>query len=301
MVLRRIVARPEALDRMRVRVHISLEPGAATLLGQVSTLDAAGAHVSRDMTDTSCDALTNALSLVVALTVEDAVRAPETPRTGSLATERSSPVPGDGWGADPSALADEPDEDSGAAAIGSLPHPSVRFEAVLRASLQSGVAPALATGLGAGVAFEWEGQGLWRPRVELVGMAFDGPSRALPLVPADVDIDALMLNASLCPLELAATSLWSLRPCFDLDAGRLTASGTGSALTRPGERHAPWLSSGVSLHAGLAPWQGPVQLSAALGGFLPVSRHEFYFAPDIQAFEVPIAGWRASAGLALRF
>jgi hypothetical protein len=301
MVLRRIVARPEALARMRVRVHIALEPGAATLLGRVSTLDPAGEHLSREVTDTSCDALALALSLVVALNVDDAAGVEETARGESLATERTPRAPGDGWGADPSALADESDEDSGAAATSSYPLTSFQLEPLLRAAIQSGIAPALATGLGAGVALEWEGQGFWRPRVELVGMAFDGPSMALPLVSADIDIGALIVNTSLCPLELASREPWSLRPCFDLDAGRLTASGTGSAVTRPGERHAPWLSSGVSLHAGIAPWHGPVQLSAALGGFLPIFRHEFYFAPDIKAFEVPVAGWRASAGLALTF
>jgi hypothetical protein len=86
-----------------------------------------------------------------------------------------------------------------------------------------------------------------------------------------------------------------------LDVGRFTASGGGALVIRSQERRAPWLSSGVSLQGGVSPWHGPVELSASLGASAALARHEFYFAPNIAAFEVPAAGWRALAGLAVTF
>jgi hypothetical protein len=301
MVLRRLVARPEALERTRVRVDITEGPGAGALLGRVSARDASGATLSRDVADTSCHALVHALSLVVALSVDDAPAAQEAPRSDPSPATRSPGVAGAAWGSELAGLSEQPEVDSGASTSVASARAAFRAEPLLRAAVLSGVAPDWAIGFGAGVAFEWAGRGLWRPRVELVGMVLDSPSLSLPLLYAEVDIDALLVNASFCPLELAAGDVWSLRPCLDLDVGRLTASGTGFDVRRPGQRHAPWLSSGVSLHGGVAPWAGPVQLSVLLGGFLPVARHEFYFSPDIAAFEVPVVGWRTSAGLGVTF
>jgi len=294
MVLRRLVARPEALDRVRVRVDVSREPG-ASLLGRVSTLDAAGRSVEREVADDSCDALVHALSLVVALSVDDVPPAEAFADMPPLRRSISPPAR-DGWGDAPFDGADVDLRPQVPAAPGG----SFGVEPMLRAAVQSAFGPTPAVGFGLGVAFEHAGAGLWSPRMELTGMVFDGPSTALS-VPAVVQVDALVLSASLCPVQLAGVEPWSLRPCVDLDAGRMTVSGSGGVVTRAEERHAPWLSSGLSLHVGVAPWGGPLQISASLGGFLPLARHEFYFAPDIAAFEVPAAGWRAASALAVTF
>jgi hypothetical protein len=301
MVLRRLVAPPEALERTRVRVDITEGPGAGALLGRVSAREASGASTSRDVADTSCHALVNALSLVVALSVDEASPAHEAPRSEPSPAARSPGVTGAGWGSDLAELREQPEVDSAASTSVATARAAFRAEPLLRAAVQSAVAPELALGFGAGVALEWAGQGLWRPRLELVGMVLDSPSLSLPLLYAEIEIDAVLVNASFCPLDLAAADVWSLRPCLDLDVGRLTASGTGFDVRRPGQRHAPWLSSGMSLHGGVAPWAGPVQLSVLLGGFVPMARHEFYFSPGIAAFDVPVAGWRASAGLGVTF
>ena len=147
---------------------------------------------------------------------------------------------------------------------------------------------------------EWAEVGLWSPRLELAGLVLDSSEESVS-VDAQARFRALLVNASVCPLELAPGGVWSLRPCLDVDVGRLTASGSGRAVARSEKRYAPWLSSGASLHAGLAPWAGPVQLSVSFGAFLPLLRHEFYFSPNVAAFEVPVAGWRAGAGVAMAF
>jgi hypothetical protein len=102
-------------------------------------------------------------------------------------------------------------------------------------------------------------------------------------------------------LRLGGGDPWSLRPCLDLDAGRLTATGSGRGVIHPHERHAPWASGGLSLHVAVTPFGGPVQLATTFGGFLPFVDHEFYFSPNIEAFEVPAVGWRASARASAAF
>lgn len=298
MVLGRLSDHPDALTRQRVQIEIACAQSGDAWIGRLSSTDATGRRISREVVDGSCSALAQALSLVVALSVEEALSEPASePAAGGEAppVESSSAAGIDAWGAAPL-----PDElDAGAPEPLEPSRGTFRAEPLLRAAVQSGFAPRPALGLGGGVAFEWEGPGRLSPRLELSVLVFDGPSLS-PSLDVEVEFEASMLNASLCPLELAAEP-WSLRPCLDLQAGRLTASGSGRALARSEERHAPWLGSGASLQAGVAPWSGPVRLSVALGGFLPLSRHEFYFSPDIAVFDVPVAGWRGAGGLGVAF
>jgi hypothetical protein len=296
MVLQRVASHPEGLERLRVEVTISREPGGTSWLGRVMARDAGGAEFSREMADTSCDALAQALSLVVALGVDDAPGSDDAPLR---AIASRAPAPSDGWGPVPPELA-EPEPEPGLGASDRRRRTGLDVAPLVRAAVQSGLAPNLALGLGAGVALEWREQGLWHPRVELTAMAFDAPATTLAPIAAEMEMSALVAGARLCPLELAGAP-WSLRPCFDLDAGRLTARGSGAVVTRGEVRHAPWLSGGVSLQAGVSPWHGPVQLSASLGAAAALARHEFFFAPDIAAFEVPAGSWRAAAGLAVMF
>jgi hypothetical protein len=293
MVERRLVGRPEALERARVQVEISASAAAGSFLGQVGVLDAAGHRISRELADTSCDALAHALSLIVALGVDelgDAAAEPAFAANGAAVASR------DEWGPDPP---ESEGLDSGAAAHGAE-RSRFRVGALVRSAVQSGFAPRPVLGIGGGVRLEWDGTGPWSPQLDLAAMSFDSP-RFTHSADAQVQFDALMLDASLCPLDLVAAAAWSMRPCLDLEAGRLTVSGSGRAVARPQARSAPWLSSGVSLQGGVAPWAGPVQLSLAVGGFVPLFRSQFHFSPNIEAFEVPAAGWHTSAGLGMVF
>jgi len=294
MVLERLIDHPDALARLRVQVEISRSGDA--WLGRLRSADLDGRGISRDVMDGSCSALAQALSWVVALSVEEALSDSAAVRT---APPQGSSAPGvDEWGAAPSP--DEVDErDEGTLSPVDPPRGEFRGEPLLKAAAQSGFAPRLALGLGGGVAFEWKEVGTLSPRVERSVLVFDR-QRTSPSLDVEVEFEASMLNASLCPLELADEP-WSLRPCLDVQAGRLTASSSGRALARSEARHALWLASGVSLQAGVAPWRGPVRLSAALGGLLPLSRHEFYFSPDIEVFDAPVAGWSGAGGLGVVF
>jgi hypothetical protein len=69
-------------------------------------------------------------------------------------------------------------------------------------------------------------RGLWSPRLAVAGLRFTGPEATLSDGQLLTRFDAWIANASFCPLRLGSGEPWSLRPCLDVDAGRLTASGS---------------------------------------------------------------------------
>ena len=81
MVLGRLIDHPDALARLRVQVEISRSAGA--WLGRLSSADVDGRRIWREVVDGSCSALAQALSWVVALSVEEAL--------SDSAAERSAP------------------------------------------------------------------------------------------------------------------------------------------------------------------------------------------------------------------
>jgi hypothetical protein len=157
------------------------------------------------------------------------------------------------------------------------------------------MAPSPALGAGVGINLDWQQEGIWSPWLQLSGEVLQS-SQQLRGTALQSELQITALNTTLCPLRLLAHDTWSLRPCVALEAGRITGTGTGSALLRREERHGLWLSSGVSLRAAVSLW-APLELSTALGATLPWVRHEFFFAPDIVAFQVPALGWRATGSL----
>jgi hypothetical protein len=292
LVQQRLVDSGEALGRLRVRVDISRGARSGSLIGSLWVDDAAGRHLEREVDDPSCTALVHALSLVVALSTDDSALAPGI----GIGAQPPSREPGDPWGEAPDPFAPEPVDQRP-----SEPRDSFVLGPLAIASMQSALAPEPLLGLGLGAAFEWETAGAWSPRFEVAGMRFERSEATLSSGLLLTRYEAWIGNASFCPVRVGSGEPWSLRPCADLDAGRLTASGSGRGVISPQQRHAPWASSGLSLRAAVAPFSGPVQLAATLGGFLALFQHEFYFAPDIEAFEVPAFGWRASARAAVAF
>lgn len=289
LVQQRLVDSGEALERLRVRVDVSRRARSGSLIGSLRVDDPAGRHLEREVADPSCPALVHALSLVVALSIDDSASAPG---IGELPPRELA----DQWGEAPDPFAPEP--------VDQRPperRDSFTMGPLVIASMQSALAPEPLIGLGLGAAFEWEAAGPWSPRLEVAGVRFERSEATLSSGLLLTRYEAWIGNASFCPLRLGSGEPWSLRPCVDVDAGRLTASGSGRGVISPQQRHAPWASSGLSLRAAVAPLSAPVQLAATLGGFLALFQHEFYFAPDIEAFEVPAFGWRASARAAVAF
>jgi hypothetical protein len=244
--------------------------------------------VTHEVEDSSCSALVRALGLLVALQAD---AAPEPKPSGvALAPAR--------FGADSSAAA--PFDATVSRAAREKEADAFQVSAVVLARYHGALAPEPAVGIGVGAALEWAGEGWWVPRFEL-SLARLG-SAAMQL-PGEVTLrfDALLASVSACPLRVLGGQTWALWPCADLEVGQLTGHGGGRAVVRAEPRRAPWLAPGLSLRAHVAPFGGPVQLGTAVGASVPLYRHDFFFAPDLEGFAVPPVGWNAAGTLAWLF
>jgi len=260
----------EAFARLRLEVNITRDASGSGWVGQLSVKGETGTATTREIAGASCDSVFAALSLLAALSA-DGAPAPE-------------PVP-----------SVDPVMDAGVSPRAERERGGVRAGPAVWALLDSAVAPQLAAGFGAGVRLEWRGEGAWSPELQLGALSLRSERRPDALS-AGSRFAVSALQTSFCPLRMISSQTWSARPCVQLEGGRISAAGAGSALVRSTERHGLWLSSGVSLQGGAVLW-GPLTLGAAIGATFPWVRHEFFLEPDTLVYRVPAVGWRAGASL----
>jgi hypothetical protein len=265
----------DAFARVRLELRVAWTADARMLVGRLSVKDAAAVVTTREVESGSCASIIEALSLVAALSADGSPR--------------------------PELVAAAQPRDQGATSPVSARAERSEFRAgpTLLALMDSAAAPSPALGVGVGINLLWQRQGSWSPWLQLSGERLQNRQR-LGDTALESQLELTALNATLCPLQLLAHETWSLRPCVALEGGRITGTGTGSALVQRAARHAVWLSSGLSLRAGVSLW-GPLELSTSVGATLPWVRHEFFFAPDIVAFRVPALGWRAAGSVTAMF
>lgn len=264
----------EAFARLRLEVKISRGESGNGWVGQLSVTDETGAATTRAIAGASCDSVFAALNLLAALSA-DGAPAPE-------------PVP-----------SFEPLVDAGVSLRAERERNGLHAGPTVWALLDSAAAPQLATGFGAGVRLEWRSDDAWSPELQL-GLLSLRSERRPDALPFGSRFAVSALQTSFCPLRLLSSQTWSARPCVELEGGRISGAGVGSALVRSAERHGLWLSSGVSLEGG-AVLGGPLTLGAALGATFPWVRHEFFLEPDTLVYRVPSVGWRAGASLTASF
>jgi hypothetical protein len=270
----------DAFARLRLEVEIRRSAGGSSWQGRSSVKDESDTTTTRSVAGASCEAVVEALSLIAALSVGSAPPpeppSPEAP-LGSA----------------------EPAADAGAAQPARGTQDGLRLGPVAWLLLDTAVAPQAAMGLGAGVSLHWQREGSWSPELQVgVLQLHSEQPPAAPALGSRFEVTAV--HANLCPLELLSSNTWSVRPCLEVEGGRISGTGVGSSLLRRTERRGPWLSSGVSLRAAAAVW-GPLSLAASAGATLPWVRHEFFVEPDRLIFRVPSLGWRATGSLAATF
>jgi hypothetical protein len=293
--VRRRVTRPLDVAFAELRLGVSITRaatlGSRSLVGKLDITDAAGLTSSRELHGSSCPQLLEALSLLAAVAADAAHAMNAAP----LSTPGEQPAVNS---AVSGRLAAEPPRD-----VGTRPYaPPEGFRAgpLLYAVLQNAATPDPELGFGAALSLDWPARGYWAPSLQ-VG-AYRVQSRELSVGPAGIQarFELLAAHAVACPWRLPARGIWSLRPCLELDVGVLGGEGNGAALMRSADREGVWASSGLSLRAELSPWT-PLSISTSIGAVLPWTRHEFYFAPDTEAFSVPRLGFRGTLAGALMF
>lgn len=279
----------DALGQVRLTVALSRAPGAQAWRGQLDVTDTAHLTTTREVEDASCEAVVHALTLVAALSGT------------AQGDEQAEPDPSESG---PPSLTEpgvaDPEDTLRAPAPTRSDAPRAAVGGVVLAVMQSALAPRASMGVGLGVAFEWARGEAISPWFQLAITRLEAPLERLDEGDVTTRFEAVLLTSTACPMTLRARGGWWLRPCLDLDIGRLTAAGAGRAVADAAERNALWLSTGLSLHAGVLAW-GPLELSAALGASAPLARHEFFFSPDIEVFRVPGLSFRGTTALALMF
>ena len=274
------VERPvsEAFARLRLEIEIHPIRDSRAWIGilRVRNEDAR-LLTERELSGTSCASVSEALSLVAALSADAAAPPEHATSLEAVAEPR----------------------DRGAAARPAAPARAFKTGLAALALVDSAAAPGVATGLGVGAQLEWLHDGGWSPWLQLAGVrlvsreALDGGQIQARFV-------VTALQAEVCPWRLLGGSFWALRPCVGLEAGSISGAGAGPAVARTIGRRGLWLSSALSLRGSLRVW-GPLELAATLGATLPWVRHEFLLAPDTFAFAIPGFGWRGAGSLAATF
>lgn len=262
----------EAFARLRLEVHITRDASGSGWVGQLSVKDETGTATTREIAGASCDSVFAALSLMASLSA-DGAPVPE-----------PVPVPGV-----------EPVADAGVSLRAERERDALRVGPAVWALLDSAVAPQLATGFGAGVRLAWGRDHAWSPELQLGALSLRS-ERQPDALSFGSRFAVSALQASFCPLQWASSKTSSARPCLQLEGGRISGAGVGSALVRSTERHGLWLSSGASLQGGAVLW-GPLTLGAAIGATFPFVRHAFFLEPDTLVYRIPTVGWRAGASL----
>jgi len=286
----RRVSRPlgMAFEGLRVAVEIHREDvgGSRNFLGQLHMTEAA-ARSTRSVEASSCAELVEALSLVAALSARAAPG------------EQMSTTPLSGPPSRSPALASEL-HDQAPPPVTAIASDALTLGPAFFVLMQSAVAPRPELGVGLGLTLSLPARGPWAPWLQLGGYRMQ--SDELPIegsaVRAHFDLSAAYAMG--CPIRIPARGAWSLQPCVDTDLGRLSGAGKGSAVTHTTRRSGLWASTGLALRAEVAPF-GPLRLATWLGATVPWTRHEFFFAPDTVAFQVPRVGWRGAVSGAVMF
>lgn len=265
--------------------------GNGTFTGEIESPVAALPEGSRQVHGESCEEVLEALTFIAALSLERSFGATDPPlaspegsadETASSLVSTASVLPG----------ADRPLGAESSRAAHALELGALGF-----ASVQGAIAPRATLDWGLGVSVAWQTPefqpwlllGVYSGSVELT--AVQGSA-------ASARFEHWASHLVGCPWRFPSAGVWGVRPCLDLDVGRVSGQGRGVS---GAERHAaPWLSSGTELRFELALWDR-LQLGVVAGAVVPFWRSRFFFLPEITAFQVPAVGLRAETFASLLF
>jgi hypothetical protein len=304
---RRVLARTPraapATGKADVAFVLSVEVSPEGAAGTLEVVEG-DARSRRSVRGASCEEVVDALALIAAVTLDpDASTAP-------IAIEPSQPAPPTKPEATSSIPAPSPSARpssprvSQRAARGS----SWRLGAGVRGMFTEGLAPDPLFGFGVFASARLAGEGsVFEPTVLVGGWLarsgeFDATVGDRRLGTAQ--FRWLAGDIMGCVLRLPAEGTFAARPCLGFEAGQLT--GKGRAAANSAEESATWLAVTANAKLDWVVFER-LQLDLIAGGFLPLSRDEFFFEPapgaaeGVVVHEVPPVGLRAWIGLSTVF
>jgi hypothetical protein len=251
-----------------VRVAITATPRA--VLGDLTITQAGSPAAARRISAPSCEQLTDALALVIALAFDPDTTAASVP--GQPATPPVAPRAGEN--APPLQAAPAP---ASAPARPQEPPPAVhrRASAAVGPQVLIGPAPRAMPGLTLDLSAGWDRPSVWSPAVRLsAGLAWSG-ALSEPGGTAGFSMAAITLDA--CPVRLASRNA-ELRTCATGTLGRLGAAGSRTFDATTVER--PFAATGGALVVTLPVGQR-VEITARGSVAASWIRDSFAFAPAV--------------------
>lgn len=279
------VRTPGVLNDFTVKIRRVASEGGFQYSGELGQSSEPGL-APRSVRGVSCQEVVEALTLIAALGGQPAASSAE---AREVARDEWSLTPEQEWAL--TREVDAPPEPE------PLPYrEGLRVGAVGFALFHSVAAPQLATDLGLGLSMSWDTES-WQPWV-MLGVYEGGEVSPVQGTAARARFERWSTHLVACPLRFPRRSSAAVRPCLDLDVGRLT--GTGLGANSAAQPSALTASAGLGARFEWSIWER-IELGAMLGGVLPLARPRFYFEPDVTAFEVSALGLRAGMSASLLF
>jgi hypothetical protein len=246
-----------------------IEAGFRGVVAQLDVVEPDGRKFSRRLEAPSCAAATDALALVVAITLDpsavasEAAKPPETSPSASTSARPPETTARD--------TQTEPEPESV-----SPPAPARRrLTVAVLAEAVSGPAPTLMAGVALEGEASFERASIWSPAAVLtLGHLWSGAATEADGT-ADFSLDLLTLD--LCPVRIGVFAL-EARACAAGSLGRLTAQGSNTYSPMSAAR--PFASAGATARLVL-PLGSRVAIRARFGAGAPLWRDAFEFIPNV--------------------
>jgi hypothetical protein len=281
-----------------VTVHITESGG--TFTGEVVVHHRDGSTSVRSIASARCDEVSDALEFITALAfgleepkartaapapppAPPAAVAPPPPKTEAPAPASAAP-----------AGAGDPDH--------AAPRAPFRFVVSLRGALLSGASPNVELAPEAALGAVLDAPGVWAPSFELSAtFASQDASTAV----GTGTLTLVRGAAEACPVRLSLlggpSGGLAVRPCLQVQAGTLSASGRGSAVLPGPTQVQPFVAIAPTVRV---EWRlsGRFALEVEAGPSLALARDHFFFDPSgATVFDVPVVGSVTKLGASVFF
>lgn len=237
---------------------------------------------TRSVRGATCSEVVQALTLIAALEMQ---------KLASMDGAAASSTGAEVGGSREAQPADEPRPTHAA------PFPEeLRIGAVGFALLQSVTALGWTADIGVGLRVSWQTENL-QPWL-MVGVYSGEGAASLRDGAAAAHFERWAAHVVGCPLRFPRSGPVAVRPCADLDLGRVTGEGRGA---RDLARSSALLATaGTELRLEWSILEH-IELGAMLGGVVTLSRPRFFFVPEVTALSVAPFGARGGASASLSF